>query len=216
MKTKKNDFIELDFVARLKETNKIFDLTDEKVAKENNIYDENFKYKPLIVCIGDSQVVHGLDKALEDKELNKDFKIELQPEEGFGKKNPKLFQLVNTSKFTKERITPYPGLQVNIDDMFGIVKTVSGGRTLVDFNHPLAGKEIIYEFKIIKIIKDDKEKLKSLLETNLKKDVDIKLEDKKATINEDIPKEIQDLLKEKIKSLIPTIKEINFKNSDKK
>ncbi|MDP6641908.1 MAG: FKBP-type peptidyl-prolyl cis-trans isomerase [Candidatus Nanoarchaeia archaeon] len=211
MKVKKGDFIELDFIAKVKEDNKIFDLTDEKVAKENNIYDEKYEYKPLILCIGNGDVVKGLDKELEDKEVNKEYKIELKAEDAFGKKDAKLFQLVNTNKFRKEKIIPYPGLQVNVDDMFGIVKTVSGNRTLVDFNHPLSGKEIIYEIKIKSIVKEDKEKLRGFLDLYVKKDAEFKLENNKAVINLDIPKEIQSSLIDKIKSLISNIKEVEFK-----
>ena len=37
MKTKKNDFIEIDFIGRIKETNQIFDLIKEDAAKKNDI-----------------------------------------------------------------------------------------------------------------------------------------------------------------------------------
>jgi|TARA_B100001971_G_C18202266_1_gene545369 FKBP-type peptidyl-prolyl cis-trans isomerase SlyD len=211
MKVKKGDFIELNFVAKAKEDNKIFDLTDEKIAKENNIYDEKYDYKPLVLCIGNGDVVKGLDKKLEDKEINKEYKIELKAEDAFGKKDAKMFQLVNTNKFRKENIVPYPGLQVNVDDMFGIVKTISGNRTLVDFNHPLAGKEIIYEFKIKSIVKEDKEKLRGFIDLYLNKNTEFILENNKATIKLDIPKELQSSLIDKIKSLISNIKEVEFK-----
>ena len=218
MKTKKGDFIELNYIAKLKENNKIFDLTDEKTAKENNVYEENHDYKPRIICIGNNDVVKGLDKELEDKEINEEYKIELTPEEAFGKKDAKLFQLVNTNKFRREDIIPYPGLQVNVDNMFGIVRTVSGSRTMVDFNHPLAGKDIIYEFKVKRIVDDEKEKLKGFLDLYLKKDAEFTLENNKAVINLDIPKELQRPLIDKIKSLISSIKEIEFKKekADKK
>ena len=215
MKVKKGDFIELDFIARLKENNKIFDLTDEKIAKENNIYDKKHEYHPIIVCIGNGDVVKGLDKELEDKEVGKDYKIELKAEDAFGKKDAKLFQLVNTNKFRQENILPYPGLQVNVDNMFGIVRTVSGNRTMIDFNHPLAGKEIIYEFKINNIIEEDNKKLGSFIDLYLGKNIKFELENGKAIIEMDIPKEIQESLIEKIKSLIPNIKEIEFKKKEK-
>ena len=216
MKTKKGDFVELDFVARLKENNKIFDLTNKETAEKEDIYDEKYEYKPIILCIGNNDVVKGLDKELEDKEFNKEYKIEIKAEEGFGKKDPKLFQLVNTNKFRQQNIMPYPGLQVNVDNMFGIVKTISGNRTMIDFNHPLAGKDIIYEFKINRIVTDDKEKLRGFLNLYLGKDTEFTLEENKAVIKLELPKELQEPLTEKIKSIIPSIKEIEFKKEEKK
>src|SRR3989344_6677056 len=97
-----------------------------------------------------------------------------------------------------------PGLQVNIDGMMGLVKTVSGGRTLVDFNHPLSGKELNYDIKIKRVVKDDKEKISSILKVSLGlKDADVKVENNKASIStkEDIPKEIHVQIKNKIKEL---------------
>ena len=47
------------------------------------------------------------------------------------------------SAFKKENITTQPGLQITVDEAVGMVKTVSGGRVIVDFNHPLSGKDIV-------------------------------------------------------------------------
>ncbi|MCH7623074.1 MAG: FKBP-type peptidyl-prolyl cis-trans isomerase [Nitrospinae bacterium] len=127
MKVKKGDFIEIDYVAKLKDENKIFDLTSEEIAKKENIYNEKFTYKPLVLCVGERHVIKGLDSALIDKEVGKEFTLEVEPEDGFGKKDGKLIQLVSTGVFTKQKIRPFPGLQVQIDDMTGIIKTVSGG-----------------------------------------------------------------------------------------
>lgn len=222
-KTKKGDFIELDYSGTIKESGILFDTTNADVAKKNNIFNEKYEYKPIIVCIGKSQLVPGLDKALEEKETGKEYEIELKPEEAFGKKDAKLIKLVPTKIFTKQKITPVPGLSVNIDGMFGIIKTVTGGRTIVDFNHPLSGKEIVYKFKINKVIKDNKEKIEKFLSAalNLKKelfDVELKNQDAKITLKIDLPKEIQDTIAKKITELMPTVKKAEFliKKEDKK
>ncbi|MDD5254323.1 MAG: FKBP-type peptidyl-prolyl cis-trans isomerase [Candidatus Nanoarchaeia archaeon] len=179
MKTKKGDFIELDFVGRIKETNEIFDLTSESIAKKENIFRKGFNYRPWIVCIGEGDVIKGLDKELEGKEINKNYSIYLDPEDAFGKRDSKLLQLVNTAKFRQQKIMPYPGLQLNIDGLIGTVKSVSGSRTLIDFNNPLSGKDIIYEFKINKVIGDDIEKLKKFFDFHFNQQIEVeKKEDK--------------------------------------
>ena len=50
---------------------------------------------------------------------------------------------------------------LNFDGKMGKVLSVSGGRVLVDFNHPLAGKEVIYEINVKKIIQDIDGKIKA-------------------------------------------------------
>jgi len=217
MKLKKGDFIQLDFVGRVKDTNQIFDLTDEKLAEKEGIKQENAKYKPITICLGEGDIVKGLDDELIDKEVGNSYTIDVTPENGFGKKDAKLIKLVNTNMFLKQNINPVPGLQVNIDNMVATIRTVTGGRTMVDFNHPLAGKELLYEVKILKIITDDKEKLESLLTYHLGiENPDLNLENGTAKINSDVPDMFKQQLEEKIKKLIPTIKKVEFKKKEEK
>ncbi|MCH8003749.1 MAG: peptidylprolyl isomerase [Nanoarchaeota archaeon] len=207
----KKDFIEIEYTGKLKEENVIFDTTDEKVAKENNL--ESHGYEPVVICVGEEQLLKGIDKNLEGKDIGKEYDIVIRPEDAFGKKNAKLIQLIPTSKFKKQNIQPMPGIQLNIDGMVGTIKTVSGGRTLVDFNHPLAGKELTYKIKINKKITDDKEKLKGYLKLSLgTKDFEIEISnnDAKIKLKNTIPKEAEERLKNKIIELIPNIKKVDF------
>ncbi len=212
MAIKKGDFVEIDFIGRLKETNSIFDLTNEKDAKANEVYNPKMKYGPKAICVGEGHLVKGLDEALIGKDL-KEYKIELEPEKAFGKKDPKLMKIVNTNLFIKQNIRPFPGLQVNIDNMIGIIKTVSGGRTIVDFNHPLAGHPVVYEIKILKLIKEDKEKLSAILDPAkhlFQLEITTELKDGEATIKSKLPELLEKGFKERIKELIPSIKKLTF------
>ena len=116
-------------------------------------------------------------------------------------------------KFKKQNIQPMPGMQVNIDDMMATVKTVSGGRTLIDFNHPLSGRDVVYDIKVNKLITDDKEKIRSYFNLSLGlKDIDVDVKEGNATIKikQDYPKEIMEKLAEKAREVIPSIKKIDF------
>ena len=140
---KYHDFVEIEYTGRTKDDNSIFDTTEEKVAKENGVYDKHVSYSPVIVCIGQNNILKALDDQMIGKETGKEYVFEISSEEAFGKRDAKLIQLIPAKKFRQQKIQPFPGLQLNIDGIFGIVKTVSGGRILVDFNHPLAGKDIV-------------------------------------------------------------------------
>ena len=209
MELKKGDFIEIDYVGKIKEENKIFDLTDEEVAKKNNIYDKNHKYKPIIICLGYHDIIKGLDEELINKDLGK-YNIEINADKAFGKKTYELIKLVPNSVFNKEDIKPFPGLHVNIDGIIGIVRSVSGGRSLVDFNHPLAGKDLIYEIEIKRIVIDLSERLRSLLELRLGDNIKFNIIDNKAVINIKLNEELKKQLREEIKDKIPEIKEVEF------
>lgn len=214
MQVKKDDFIEMDFIGRIKDTGQIFDLTDENEAKKNNLGRGN--YKPLVIQIGKNEIVKGLDEELIGKEVGKKYTIDVKPEDGFGKKNPKLVQLVPTNVFTKQNIRPFPGLQVNINNLIGTIRTISGGRVMVDFNHPLAGKVLEYEIKVNKIITDDHEKIKAFLDYHLNNDnIKFELKDDNLIIDYNLPKTIQSRFITRIKEILPGVKSIEFKTTNK-
>jgi FKBP-type peptidyl-prolyl cis-trans isomerase SlyD len=158
MPLQKKDFVELEFTAKIKETDQIFDTNIKEKAEEIGI--ENVK--PLTVCIGEGMVLKGLDNALEGKELNKEYEIELSPQNAFGLRNPSLVKIVPINVFLEKNINPYPGLVLDMDGIIARISSVSGGRVLVDFNNPLSGKTVIYSFKITKKIDDSKEKIRIL------------------------------------------------------
>ncbi len=210
---KKYDFVEIDYTARIKEDNTIFDTTEEKVAKENGLYDKNAEYLPIVICVGQNHIIKGIEEQLVDKEVGKEYTFEISSDNAFGSKDPKLIQLIPLGRFREQNITPFPGLQLNVDGVFSIVKTVSGGRCLVDFNHPLAGKDLIYDVKLRRLVVDDKEKLRSLVDKHTKfKDYQIELKDGIATISlkDKISNETREILNSTITKLIPSIKSLNF------
>ncbi|MCK5283298.1 MAG: peptidylprolyl isomerase [Nanoarchaeota archaeon] len=213
----KNDFIEISYTGKMKEDDIIFDTTDEKIAKDNELGQNALG--PIVICVGQGQILGGIDKNLVGKEAEKEYDIVLQPEEAFGKKSAKLIQLMPAKKFRDNNIVPQPGLQVNIDDEIGIIKTASGGRILVDFNHPLSGKVVEYNVKIIRKVEDDKEKILGYFKTTLGlKDIKADVKEGKAAIEfkNEFPKEVQEELRKKLKEIIPSIKEIEFRKTEEK
>ncbi len=159
-KTRKKDFVEIEFLGRNLTTGEIFDTNNLSEAKKIN---PNVKdTKPLVTCIGEGFVVPGLDQALEGKEIGKKEAIKLSPEKAFGPRNPALVRMIPMKIFTEQKVYPQPGMTLALDNQLVKVISVSAGRVLVDFNNPLAGKDIEYEFEIKKIISDLKEKANAL------------------------------------------------------
>ena len=111
------------------------------------------------------------------------------------------------SSFKKQNIYPYQGLQINLDGLMGIVRTISGGRVVVDFNHPLSGKDVTYEIEVVRQITDTHQKVMPLLEVFINKP-DIKIENNILEIKNKLNKNIRPFLEAKLKELVPEIKEI--------
>jgi FKBP-type peptidyl-prolyl cis-trans isomerase 2 len=157
--TKKNDFIEIEFLGKNLTNNEVFDTNIKEEAEKINI---EYTGKPLVVCIGQNMVVKGFDEALEGKEIGKKFSVKINPENAFGKRQPNLSRMIPLRMFLEQKIYPQPGMTLALDNRLVKVMSVSGGRVLVDFNNPLAGKDIEYEFTIKKIVEDNKEKINAV------------------------------------------------------
>jgi len=211
----KGEFVEIEYTGRTKSDNHLFDTTDEKLAKSEHHHNPNVKYGPVTACIGQKHVIKGMDDLLEGKEIGKEYTLDINVEDAFGKKDSKLMRIISTSLFKKQKMNPVPGLQINAEGMMGIIRSVTGGRVLVDFNHPLAGKDLTYTLKIVKKVTDTKLQLEALLKYSLamnKKmyDYDLKEDNLNLKVKFKIPKELQNRISEKIKETIPKIKKIEF------
>ncbi len=217
---KKNDFVELEYTGMTADDKLVFDTTDKDVAKKHGIHNEKYGYGPITICIGQHNIVKGLDEFLVDKNLDQEYEVELTPDKAFGKKDIKLIKLIPTSSFTKQNIRPVAGLSVNIDGIMGTVKTVTGGRTIVDFNHPLSGKNIIYKVHPKRIVTEDKDKVAAFLSLELqipKDSLEIEVKGEEAVVKSklNIPPEIHNLIEKKLEHYIPHMKKLTFVSNEK-
>ncbi len=166
---------------------KLFDTTDEELAKKEGIYNPMMTYGPVVVSVGSGMLVPGLDEALLEMEVGEERELELPPEKAFGKRDPSKIKIVSINEFKKHRVNPVVGMPVNIDGNAGRIASINGGRVLVDFNHELAGKTVKYTLKIEEVIEEPEEIVKELIKLYMPKinddDLKIKLTKKTVTIH---------------------------------
>lgn len=201
-KIKKGDFVEIDYTGTVSDDKQVFDTTKKEVAMANNLsHKEDFK--PVVICVGESHILPALDAEIEGKTAG-NYKFDLEPEKAFGKKSAQLLKLIPMNVFKKQDIQPFPGLEVNIDNNFGIIRTVSGGRVIVDFNHPLSGKNISYDVEVKGLVTDKKRQLESILQMNGVHINSTSIKDGNAIIvlEHEIPEEVKKALNEQLKKLV--------------
>jgi len=170
-KVKKKDFIEIKFTGFA--NGEMFDSNIEEDLKKVN---PKAKAKETIVMVGEGMLVKGLDEFLEGKEVGKEYEVTIKPRDGFGERKGELVRTIPLKVFTEKKVSPRPGMVLNMDNNIVKVITISGARVITDFNNPLAGKELEYKVKIVRKVTDEKEKVKSVLELLFKfvPDFDIK------------------------------------------
>ena len=211
MTLKKNDFVEIEFTGKTTD-GEIFDSNIESDLKKVNL---NLEPKPFTFCLGEGMFLKGIDEFLIGKKEGK-YNIELKPENAFGKRNPKLIQMMPLKIFKDHKThAPIPRAMFQFDGKIGKILTVSGGRVLVDFNNPLAGKDVVYNVNVLKKVDKLEEKIKALNEFFFKKNFEFEIKEKKLILKTDEGfKQFAELFKDKYNELFGLNLEVIEKNSE--
>jgi peptidylprolyl isomerase len=168
----KGSLILIDYTAKLKDSDEIFETTIEENAKKSNLYDPSIKYEPRLVSIGEGWVLKGLDEFLSTAKIGDNLNVDIPPDKAFGLRDPNKVRMIPQRKFGDKADEIKAGDVVDIDDRRGFVRFIGSGRVQVDFNHRLAGKTLSYNVNILKILKTDEEKTSSLVKRRILADSD--------------------------------------------
>lgn len=129
------------------------------VALENGVEIDNTRSypEPVSLVIGDGNLLEGFEKALLGLRAGDRRTVHLPPEDAFGPWNPDNVQVFDTVQFMKTgEGRPEVGTMMEFQDkgggtLAGVVKTVNDDKVEVDFNHPLAGRNVVFEVEIAKV-----------------------------------------------------------------
>jgi FKBP-type peptidyl-prolyl cis-trans isomerase 2 len=177
-----NDFIKINFIGKVKGTGMEFD-----------------KGENVPVVVGVNYTLKGIDNVLIEMNVGDKKTVELSPENAFGNRDARLVKLVPLSEFKKHNTNPYPGMILEADNMRGRVFSVSGGRVSVDFNHPLAGKALVYDLEIKEKLENLEDKVKALIEIYTRMDGSkVKTLANEKEIEIEVPPMINSVYKKKI------------------
>ena len=167
MTFQKGTLILIDYTAKVKDTNEVFETTKEDDAKSNSIHDANMKYQPRLVSVGESWVLKGLDDALLNTNAGDKLTVEVPPEKGFGTRDTGKVRMIPLRKLGEDAEKISVGDAIEVDERTGIVRFIGSGRVQVDFNHRFAGKTILYDVNVIKSLDTDNDKIMGLLKRRL-------------------------------------------------
>lgn len=156
----------VDYTLSVKETGSIIETTLEEDAKKASIFKEGERYSPKLIYLGGKWVLESWEEELLKSEVGVERTIEIPPEKAYGFRDPSKVKVYAIRRFSKPQELA-PGALVEVDNRVGVVRTVSGGRVQVDFNPPLAGKTLVYKFKIVRVLEDDADKIKHLVNRRL-------------------------------------------------
>lgn len=119
---------------------------------KGEILDESAAEDSFEYLQGHQNVVPGLEKAIEGKNVGDKIKVSLTPDEGYGDYDPALVRKIPKTEFPAKMRNPKPGemLQIQEDGVWRVwtVDKVEGDNIVLNGNHELAGQDLHFEVEI--------------------------------------------------------------------
>ena len=168
------DFVRVAYTARTTEGNQLVDTTDEEVAEEEGVADQG-EFEPRVITLGEQHLFPTVEEDIEGKEPGESGSVTVSAENAFGEYDESEVRTVSADKIPEDSMRP--GAQVDIDGEQGYLETIVGGRARVDFNHPLAGESVEYEYELLDEVEDTLERAEGLFGMFLDVDLEMRLEE---------------------------------------
>ena len=122
---------------------------------DDTVFDSSVTKEPLEFEVGAGQMIEGFDKAVEGMELNEKKTIKLKPEEAYGPKRDELLLTVSKEEVFKD-------MDVKVGQKFEVpqqdgntvvveVEDIKDDDVVLNGNHPLAGKELVFDIQLVDI-----------------------------------------------------------------
>lgn len=129
-------------------------LADVTVKLQNGSIADSTKIsgKPSWLVMGDGSFSEAFERQLIEREAGDNLVFELDAHDAFGESNPDLIQFMDISQFPSD-LELKDGAIIAFDQpgggqLPGLIREVQGSSVKVDFNHPLAGENVIFEIEI--------------------------------------------------------------------
>ena len=122
---------------------------------DGHVFDSSEGKEPLEFTMGKGQIIPGFEKGLMNMKLNEKKTITIPKEGAYGDINESLKQEVNKTELPKD-MTPKVGMELVSQSTEGkernlVVIEVKDDTIVIDGNHPLAGREIIFDLEVVDI-----------------------------------------------------------------
>ena len=124
--------------------------------EDGTVAETTFEDEPLTFSMGDGTLVEGLELGLYGLKAGASQRLVLQPEQAFGRHDPDKRHQLARAEFPAD-MELEPGVIVGFDtptgeELPGTIVSLTDETVEVDFNHPLAGRVVVFEVEIIEVV----------------------------------------------------------------
>lgn len=141
MTAKKGDTVRVMYIGKL---------------KDNTIFDSSGQI-PIEFTIGEGMVIPGFENAVIGMDIGQHKNVEVSSEQAYGPHLDELVATINRDQFPAA-LDPELGKQVKVANEIGqtfimTIIEISDGTVTLDANHPLAGKDLVFDIDLVEIIR---------------------------------------------------------------
>ncbi len=135
--------------------NKVVSISYElKDAVNGEVIDSNAESAPLSFIVGKGQIIPGLESEIKKLSEGDSAEIKVSPKDGYGEYDENALQTLPREQFAglelKEGMTLY-GQGEDGGTVQVVVKSFNDEEVVVDFNHPMAGKELLFSINVVEV-----------------------------------------------------------------
>ncbi|MGK7389865.1 MAG: FKBP-type peptidyl-prolyl cis-trans isomerase [Candidatus Cyclobacteriaceae bacterium M2_1C_046] len=124
--------------------------------EDGTVFDTSKEREPLQFKVGSGQMIKGFDEAVKGMEVGEAKTAKLSSEEAYGERNDQMIVTLTKDKFPED-IKPEVGQQLSMQSQEGqpipvVVTDIKNDEVTLDANHPLAGKDLIFEIEVVEVV----------------------------------------------------------------
>lgn len=139
-KVKENDKVKVHYTGKLT-TGQVFDSSRER--------------EPIEFEVGKGQMIPGFENAVMGMEKGEKKEVTLKPDQAYGERNDQLTQEIPNNQLP-EGLEPKTGMQLESKTPDGrqfrvTIAEVKENSIIIDANHPLAGRDLVFEIELVEI-----------------------------------------------------------------
>ena len=122
---------------------------------DGTVFDSSEGKEPLEFTIGENQVISGFENQIREMKLNEEKTINIKAADAYGEKNEELIKEIPRAQVPKEmKLEAGARLILKSPDgqqIGAVVSELKEDVIFIDFNHPLAGKDLTFKIKVVEI-----------------------------------------------------------------
>ena len=126
-----------------------------KLTVDNEVLDEAGELDAIEFLSGHRNIIPGLESQLTGMQVGEEKSVVVEPKDGYGARDEGAVEELGLDEFTNG-VVPEAGMELEMKDQQGQIRfarVISVGKksATLDFNHPLAGKQLNFDVKIVKL-----------------------------------------------------------------